>query len=65
MPRSRRQFNGEPRLRDLLADPIMLAVMAGDGTTKGEVEILIATVRRRLTNARLAVGDPASMLDAG
>lgn len=55
MPRSRRQFNGEPRIRDVLADPIVLAIMAGDGTTKGEVEILISTVRRRLAKARLAV----------
>ena len=52
MPRSRRQFNGEPRLRDVLADPIVLAVMTGDGTSKDEVDILIGTVQRRLANAQ-------------
>lgn len=65
MQRIRRPFNGEPLLRDVLADPIVLAVMAGDGTTKGEVEILIATVRRRLASARLAGDGPANIRDAG
>ena len=67
MSRGRRRFSlsGEPLLRDVLADPIVLAVMARDGTTKGEVEILIATIRRRLVNARPAVENPANMLDAG
>jgi len=39
--------------------------MAGDGTSKGEVELLIATIRRRLVNAWLAVEIPANMRDAG
>lgn len=52
-------------LRDVLADPIVLAVMAGDGTTKGEVECLIAATRRRLADARGAVEIPANMGDAG
>ena len=65
MPRTRRQFSGEPLLRDVLADPIVLAVMAGDGTSKGEVELLIATIRRRLVNAWLAVEISANMRDAG
>lgn len=65
MRRSRRQFSGEPLLRDVLADPIVLAVMAGDGTTKGEVELLIATTRRRLADARRAVEILANMGDAG
>jgi hypothetical protein len=65
MRKSSRQFSGEPLLRDVLADPIVLAVMAGDGTTKVEVEILIATVRHRLANARLAGEDPANMREAG
>ena len=65
MPRSSRQFSGEPLLRDVLADPIVLAVMSGDGTTKVEVQILIATVRHRLANARLAGEDPANMRDVG
>ena len=65
MPRSSRQFSGEPLLRDVLADPIVLAVMAGDGTTTVEVQILIATVRHRLANARLAGEDPANMRDVG
>jgi hypothetical protein len=55
MPRSWRQFNGEPRPRDVLADPIVLAVMAGDGTSKGEVDTLIGTVQRRLANAQAAL----------
>jgi Domain of unknown function (DUF6306) len=37
--------------RERLADPIVPAVMTGDGTTRGEVEILIAAVRSRLTKA--------------
>ena len=57
MPRSRRQFNGEPRLRDVLADPIVLAVMAGYGTSKGEVDILIGTVQRRLANAQAILSE--------
>lgn len=65
MPRSSRQFSGEPLLRDVLADPIVLAVMAGDGTTTVEVQILIATVRHRLANARLAGEDSANMRDVG
>jgi hypothetical protein len=65
MPRSSQQFSGEPLLRDVLADPIVLAVMAGDGTTTVEVQILIATVRHRLANARLADEDPANMRDVG
>jgi hypothetical protein len=64
MPRSSQQFSGEPLLRDVLADPIVLAVMARSGTARIELEILIATVRHRLANARLA-GDPENMLDAG
>jgi hypothetical protein len=39
--------------------------MAGDGTTTVEVQILIATVRHRLANARLAGEDPANMRDVG
>lgn len=65
MPRGRRRFKGEPLLSDVLADPIVLAVMAGDGTTKGEVETLIATIRRRLANARPAFGKPANVRCAG
>ena len=65
MPRSSRQFSGEPLLRDVLADPIVLAVMARDGTARIELEILIATVRHRLANARLAGEDPANMRDVG
>jgi hypothetical protein len=38
--------------------------MARSGTARIELEILIATVRHRLANARLA-GDPENMLDAG
>lgn len=52
-------------LRDVLADPIVLAVMAGDGTTKGEVERLIAATRRKLADGRRAVEIPANMGDAG
>ena len=65
MPRGRRQFSGEPLLRDVLADPIVLAVMASDGTTTGAVELLVATIRRRLVNAWLAVEIPANLRDAG
>lgn len=64
MPRNRRQFKGEPLLREVLTDPIILAVMAGDGTTKAEVEILIAAVQRRLANARLSVEIPAMGMPA-
>ena len=57
MPRNRRQFSGEPRLREVLADPAVLAIIAGDGTTRGEFETLIVTVQRRLANTRITLGD--------
>lgn len=58
MPKTQRQFGGEPLLREVLADPIVLAVIAGDGTTTGELETMIAAVQRRLasTRSRSAMG---------
>ena len=44
-------------LSEVLADPIVLAIIAGDGTTRGDVESLIATVRRRLANTRITLGE--------
>lgn len=38
-------LGGEPVLRDVLADPIILALMARDGVSRAELHRLVATWR--------------------
>ncbi len=38
----------EPRVEELLDDPVLHALMARDGVSRAELERLIARVRRRL-----------------
>jgi hypothetical protein len=52
MPRGGALFDGELSLSEMLADPIVQAVMARDGTTGGEVAALIDKVRRGFANPR-------------
>jgi hypothetical protein len=52
MPMDGRPFEGEPPLAELLADPIIQAVILRDGTTKDEVAALLDRMRRRLADRR-------------
>jgi hypothetical protein len=45
-------FEGEPSLAELLADPIIQAVILRDGSTSDEVAALIDRMRRRLADRR-------------
>ena len=50
MPTHLVQLEGEISLPEILADPIVQSVMAGDGITKEEVERLVGTVRGKLAS---------------
>jgi hypothetical protein len=52
MPRSVAWTGRELSLRQLLADPMVRAVMACDGVTRKEVETLFDTIRRSRSQAR-------------
>jgi hypothetical protein len=52
MPTCRSSFDGELSLSEMLADPIVQAVMARDGTTSEQVVALVDRVRRRLASRR-------------
>lgn len=41
----------EPRLADVLEDPVILAVMARDGIRRAEIDALVRAVRQRLDHA--------------
>ncbi len=43
----------EPSLQEMLADPIVQTVMARDGVTKQDVEVLIKTVRDRMASKQM------------
>lgn len=42
----------DPTLSELLDDPIVVTLMARDGTSREDVRVLIETVRRRLLEKR-------------
>jgi hypothetical protein len=47
-----RWTNGEPNLRDVLHDDVVLAVMNRDGVSRQELDALIRSVLRELEGAR-------------
>lgn len=49
----------ELSLQEMLADPIVRAVMTRDGVTKEDVAGLLATVRCRMAGGRMAVHETA------
>jgi hypothetical protein len=54
---------GEPRMQDMLADPVMHAVLRRDGLNFGDLQRALAEARRRLAAplaARAARALPAS-----
>jgi hypothetical protein len=50
MKTRRTRRNKELSLPEILADPIIQAVMSGDGITKDEVERLIGAIRSKLAS---------------
>lgn len=48
MPVQHYQFDKEPSLIEMLADPIVQAIMACDGVTRAEIEDLISVARGRI-----------------
>ena len=40
-------LDGEPRLAEMLDDPVIQAVMARDGVARCEIEALVASVQAR------------------
>ncbi len=53
MPPRHSELAGEPSIPEMLADPIVQAVMARDGVTQREVEGLINTARRKFARMRI------------
>lgn len=52
MPTRHTQLDRELSLAEMLADPIVQAVLARDGVTKEEVEDLIGAIRPKLASRR-------------
>jgi hypothetical protein len=46
------RFGGEPSLAEMLADPVVQAIMSVDHVTSGDIERLMLETRERLEDRR-------------
>ena len=53
----------EPSLEDMLADPVVLAMMNRDGVSRNALRILIADIRRARRNRHEAAAGTAERAD--
>ncbi|MFM9841991.1 MAG: hypothetical protein ACKVOI_03380 [Dongiaceae bacterium] len=44
------RFGGEPSLKEMLADPVVQAIMSVDHVTAGDIERLMSATRERRDN---------------
>lgn len=53
------RFGGEPALEDILSDPLVLAVMRGDGVDAEDLRALLRAIRE-VRRRRCGAADPTS-----